>query len=91
MSYEVITGHDHAPIFAWIEGVPVEDAAMQQFRNVAALPFIYGPSSKATHRVMSRSIDPRACRARRRKGVIDGPRSAFSTETELTNGGFYLS
>jgi tRNA-splicing ligase RtcB (3'-phosphate/5'-hydroxy nucleic acid ligase) len=41
MSHEVITGHDHAPIFAWIEGVPVEHAAMQQLRNVAALPFIY--------------------------------------------------
>ena len=33
---------------------------------------------------MSRSIDPGACCARRRKGVIDGSRSAFSTETELT-------
>jgi hypothetical protein len=43
-----------------------------------------GPSSKTTHRVMSRSIDPGACCARRRKRVVDGPRSAFSTETELT-------
>ena len=41
MGHQVITGHDHAPIFAWVEGVPVEHAAMQQLRNVAALPFIY--------------------------------------------------
>ncbi|MGH6958883.1 MAG: RtcB family protein, partial [Dongiaceae bacterium] len=31
-----------APIKAWIEGVPVEPAAEQQLRNVAAMPFVYG-------------------------------------------------
>jgi len=30
-----------APIKMWTRGVPVEDAAMQQLRNVAALPFIH--------------------------------------------------
>jgi len=30
-----------APIKAWIRGVPVEDAAREQLRNIAALPFIY--------------------------------------------------
>ena len=31
----------YAPIKAWIEGVPVEDAARRQLFNVAALPFIH--------------------------------------------------
>ena len=31
----------YAPIKAWIEGVPVEDAARRQLLNVAALPFIH--------------------------------------------------
>jgi tRNA-splicing ligase RtcB len=30
-----------APLKMWTRGVPVEDQAMQQLRNVAALPFIY--------------------------------------------------
>jgi tRNA-splicing ligase RtcB len=30
-----------APLKLWTRGVPVEDAAMQQFVNVARLPFIY--------------------------------------------------
>lgn len=29
------------PIKAWTDGVPVEEAAMQQLRNVASLPFIH--------------------------------------------------
>lgn len=29
------------PIKAWIRGVPVEDAAVQQLRNLADLPFVY--------------------------------------------------
>ena len=31
----------YAPIKAWIEGVPVEDAARRQLLNVASLPFIH--------------------------------------------------
>ena len=31
----------YAPIKAWIEGVPVEDAARRQLFNIAALPFIH--------------------------------------------------
>src|SRR5262252_2415207 len=30
-----------APIKAWTRGVPIEDAALQQLRNVASLPFIH--------------------------------------------------
>lgn len=30
----------YAPIKAWIDGVPVEDAARRQLFNIAALPFI---------------------------------------------------
>ncbi len=30
-----------APVKTWTKGVPVEDAAMQQLRNVASLPFIH--------------------------------------------------
>lgn len=29
------------PIFAWTDGVPVEDAALEQAKNIAALPFIH--------------------------------------------------
>src|SRR5215510_9293014 len=32
----------YAPIKAWIDGVPVEDAARRQLFNIAALPFIHG-------------------------------------------------
>ena len=38
--YELIdTGH--APVKAWIKGVPIEDAARQQLAAVASLPFIH--------------------------------------------------
>jgi tRNA-splicing ligase RtcB len=30
-----------SPVKAWTEGVPVEEAALQQIKNVASLPFIY--------------------------------------------------
>jgi tRNA-splicing ligase RtcB len=30
-----------APVKAWIRGVPLEDAALQQLRHVAQLPFIH--------------------------------------------------
>jgi tRNA-splicing ligase RtcB len=32
---------DGAPIKAWTEGVPIEDAALRQLRNVAQLPFVH--------------------------------------------------
>ena len=32
---------ERVPIKAWTRGVPVEDAALQQLRNVASLPFVY--------------------------------------------------
>jgi tRNA-splicing ligase RtcB len=38
--YEVFES-DRVPIKAWTRGVPIEDAAMKQLRNVAALPFIH--------------------------------------------------
>lgn len=34
-------GGGHAPIKAWTRGVPIEDAALKQLKNVAALPFIH--------------------------------------------------
>lgn len=40
-NYEVITPDRGAPIKAWTRGVPVEEAAKQQLRNIASLPFIY--------------------------------------------------
>ena len=40
MSYEIIeTGQ--APIKAWTRGVPIEEQAKQQLRNVAGLPFLF--------------------------------------------------
>lgn len=38
--YEVIEGAG-APIKAWTRGVPIEDAALKQLKNVASLPFIH--------------------------------------------------
>jgi tRNA-splicing ligase RtcB len=38
--FDYIEG-EGAPIKAWTRSVPIEDAAMAQLRNVAALPFIY--------------------------------------------------
>ena len=40
-SYEVFTEEGRVPIKAWTRGVPVEDAALKQLKNVAALPFIH--------------------------------------------------
>lgn len=40
MGYHIIEGAV-APIYAWVDGVPVEHAALQQLRNVASLPFIF--------------------------------------------------
>jgi tRNA-splicing ligase RtcB len=39
-SYEVIASDDR-PIKAWTSGVPVEDQAREQLRNVASLPFVH--------------------------------------------------
>ena len=38
--YELIETHG-APIKAWIRGVPCEEAAKRQLRNIATLPFVY--------------------------------------------------
>src|SRR5438874_504369 len=40
MSYEIIET-EQAPIKAWTHGVPIEEQAKQQLRNVAALPFLF--------------------------------------------------
>ena len=34
-------GTDEVPIKAWVRGVPVDDGALRQLRNVAQLPFIH--------------------------------------------------
>jgi tRNA-splicing ligase RtcB (3'-phosphate/5'-hydroxy nucleic acid ligase) len=40
MTFQLIESEGH-PIKAWIRGVPVEEIARQQLRNLAALPFIH--------------------------------------------------
>ena len=42
-NYDVISdsASGAAPIKAWTQGVPIEDAALKQLTNVARLPFIY--------------------------------------------------
>jgi len=40
-NYNVIRGERGVPIKAWTRGVPLEDAAERQLRNVASLPFVY--------------------------------------------------
>jgi len=40
--FEIIEGGGHsAPIKAWTKGVPIEESALKQLRNVAGLPFIH--------------------------------------------------
>lgn len=38
---KVFLGKENVPIFGWTNGVPVEDSALQQLKNVARLPFIH--------------------------------------------------
>src|SRR5262249_22550917 len=38
--YEQIQTHG-APVKAWIQGVPCEEAAKRQLRNIATLPFVF--------------------------------------------------
>src|SRR5499433_2407450 len=40
-TYNVIKPENGVPIKAWTKGVPLENAAQKQLRNVAQLPFIY--------------------------------------------------
>src|SRR6266700_2760892 len=40
MTYDVIET-DRVPVKAWVRGVPIEDAARFQLRNIASLPFIF--------------------------------------------------
>ncbi len=39
--FEIIPGSKTVPIKAWTKGVPIEEAALTQLRNVASLPFIH--------------------------------------------------
>src|SRR4029450_12105808 len=39
--YDVIAEDGRVPIKAWTRGVPVEESALRQLRNVAAMPFIH--------------------------------------------------
>lgn len=41
MSYQYLESETGVPIKAWTQGVPIEDAAMRQLKNVASLPFIH--------------------------------------------------
>jgi len=40
-SYQVMSQHPGVPIKSWTTGVAFEEAARQQLRNIASLPFIY--------------------------------------------------
>ncbi len=40
-NYEVMSDHKGVPIKSWTKGVPFEDKARQQLRNIASLPFIH--------------------------------------------------
>ena len=40
-TYDLFASEHGAPIKAWTRGVPVEEAAKQQLRNIASLPFIF--------------------------------------------------
>ncbi|MCP4043994.1 MAG: RtcB family protein [Gammaproteobacteria bacterium] len=40
-TYEVLHGHGGVPIKCWTKGVPFEDEARQQLRNISMLPFIH--------------------------------------------------
>jgi tRNA-splicing ligase RtcB len=40
-TYEVFNAPNAKPIKAWVRGVPVEDAAIKQLRNLASLPFVH--------------------------------------------------
>ncbi len=40
-SYEVMKDEHGAPIKAWVRGVPLEEQARAQLRNIASLPFIH--------------------------------------------------
>lgn len=40
-NFNYVSDHPGAPIKMWTRGVAVEEAAMQQLRNVASLPFIH--------------------------------------------------
>lgn len=39
--YTVINEENKKPIKAWVDGVPFEETAKEQLRNIASLPFIY--------------------------------------------------
>jgi tRNA-splicing ligase RtcB len=41
-SYEVFEGDGRGFVRAWVRGVSVEDAAREQLRRIAALPFVHG-------------------------------------------------
>lgn len=40
-SYELLETRGGVPVKAWVRGVPVEEAALQQAKNIARLPFIH--------------------------------------------------
>ena len=41
MSYQTLKSERGVPIKAWVQGVPLEDAARKQLLNVSQLPFIF--------------------------------------------------
>jgi tRNA-splicing ligase RtcB len=39
-SQKQFLGKEAVPIYGWTQGVPVDEQAMQQLKNIARLPFI---------------------------------------------------
>ncbi len=41
VTYQIMNDHDGVPVKSWTKGVPFEEEARQQLRNIAGLPFIH--------------------------------------------------
>ena len=41
-NYETFEQKNHKPVKAWVRGVPLDDKAVQQLKNVGQLPIIHG-------------------------------------------------
>ena len=41
LNYQVMSGHEGVPVKSWTQGVPFEEEARRQLRNVASMPFVH--------------------------------------------------
>ena len=56
--YDVIDDPGHVPIKTWTRGVPIEDAALKQLKNVASLPFIHLARTSSVRQHVEAAIAP---------------------------------